>query len=230
MKLPWPSSTIAMPGAAKQSLRNCVLICASPAPVCPGLQWTRSSRRLRARQGITCRRNSSPSGGETLSPISGDGWDGADEWPALQHHESLLQLWRTVLSAGRESEIHGGELIQLPGTPIQAGVASLDRVVAIPLDVRGATRGVLMAGMPRSEDSGEDFSRLESYGLLAAAALDREAAREERAASGAALRTMVEGSTESLILIDGNGSIVGAAGSCRDSASAPARVRQTGSG
>ena len=143
-------------------------------------------------------------------PISGDGWDGADEWPALQHHESLLQLWRTVLSAGRESEIHGGELIQLPGTPIQAGVASLDRVVAIPLDVRGATRGVLMAGMPRSEDSGEDFSRLESYGLLAAAALDREAAREERAASGAALRTMVEGSTESLILIDGNGSIVGA--------------------
>ena len=60
--------------------------------------------------------------------------------------------------------------------------------MAIPIEVRGATRGVLMAGLPRPEDSGEDFLKLESYALLAASALDREAAREEQAASNEILR------------------------------------------
>ena len=66
-----------------------------------------------------------------------------------------------------------------------------------------------MAGLLRSEDSGgEDFARLESYALLAASALDREAAREERTASNETLRKIVEDSGECLIIIDGEGKIL----------------------
>ena len=90
----------------------------------------------------------------------------------------------------------------------------LDRVVAIPIEVRSVTRGVLMAGLLRSEDSAEDFSRLESYALLAATALDREAAREERTASNENLRKVIEDSRECLILLDGEG---------KDSRSQPGR-------
>ena len=68
--------------------------------------------------------------------------------------------------------------------------------MAIPIEVRNATRGVLMAGLLRSDDSGEDFLRLESYALLAASALDREAAREERTASNEMLRKIIEDSHE----------------------------------
>jgi PAS domain S-box-containing protein len=84
----------------------------------------------------------------------------------------------------------------------------LDRVVAIPIEVRSVTRGVLMAGLLRSEDSAEDFSRLESYALLAATAMDREAAREERTASNENFRKIVEDSRECLIVLDGEGKIL----------------------
>src|SRR4029077_15071640 len=69
-------------------------------------------------------------------------------------------------------------------------------------------RGVLIAGLLRSEDSGEDFARLESYALLAASALDREAAREERTASNEILRKIIEDSRECLLVIDGEGKIL----------------------
>ena len=65
-----------------------------------------------------------------------------------------------------------------------------------------------MAGLLQSEDSVEDFARLESYTLLAAAALDREAAREERTASNQILRKIIEDSGECLIVIDGQGKIL----------------------
>jgi two-component system NtrC family sensor kinase len=81
-------------------------------------------------------------------------------------------------------------------------------VVAIPIEVRSRTRGVLMAGLLQSEDSGEDFPRLESYALLAASALDREAAREEQMASNDVLIKIVEDSNECLIVIDREGKIL----------------------
>ena len=84
----------------------------------------------------------------------------------------------------------------------------LDRVVAIPIEVQSVTRGVLMAGLLRPEDYDEDFLRLESYALLAASALDREAAREERTAGNETLRKIVEASSECLIVIDEEGTIL----------------------
>jgi PAS domain S-box-containing protein len=143
-------------------------------------------------------------------PVSGDGWDGTAGWHAVLGQESLVQLWRDVFKEGRESEIPGAALTNFSGASTEVLHSVLDRVVAIPLKVRGGTRGVLMAGLLRSEDSGEDFLRLESYALLAASALDREAAREERTALNETLRKVLEDSRECLVLIDEQGRILGA--------------------
>jgi PAS domain S-box-containing protein len=147
-------------------------------------------------------------GRRSAPPLAGEGWDGATGWLSILHQENLLQLWRSVLKEGRESEISGTMLADLSGASTGAPPTILDRVAAIPIEVRGVTRGVLMAGLLPSEDSVEDFARLESYTLLAAAALDREAAREERTASNQILRKIIEDSGECLIVIDGQGKIL----------------------
>jgi PAS domain S-box-containing protein len=141
-------------------------------------------------------------------PMSGEGWDGADGWLAVLHQECLSQLWRTVFKEGRESEIRREALATLLAPSIDLPQLILDRVVAIPIEVQSVTRGVLMAGLLRPEDYDEDFLRLESYALLAASALDREAAREERTAGNETLRKIVEASSECLIVIDGEGRII----------------------
>jgi PAS domain S-box-containing protein len=141
-------------------------------------------------------------------PLAGEGWDGAAGNRALLHQESLLQLWGDVFKEGRGSEIPGTTLANLAETPAEFSNAALNRIVALPIEVRSGTRGVLMAGLLRSEDSGEDFPRLESYALLAASALDREAAREERTASNETLRKVIEDSGDYLLVIDGDGKIL----------------------
>ena len=143
-----------------------------------------------------------------VPPFAGEGWDGAAASLAVLHQGSLLQLWRTVFKEGRESEIPGEALANLSGALMGLPYSVLDRVVAIPIEGRSGTRGVLMAGLLRSEDSGEDFTRLESYALLAASALDREAARKERTASNEILRNIIEESGECLIVINGEGKIL----------------------
>jgi signal transduction histidine kinase/FixJ family two-component response regulator len=144
-------------------------------------------------------------------PMVEEGWDGAAEWlTAMHQQENLQQLWRDVLKEGRESEIPGDALENFSGASTDSPYPVLDRVVGIPIEVRNVTRGVLMAGLLRSEDSAEDFSRLESYALLAATALDREAAREEQTASNENLRRVIEDSPECLIVLDGEGKIQGA--------------------
>jgi PAS domain S-box-containing protein len=141
-------------------------------------------------------------------PIAREAWDGAAGHFATLHQESLLQLWRKVFKEGWESEIPREALANLSGGSPEFPRSVLDRVVAIPIEVRNGTRGVLMAGLLRSADSSDDFARLESYALLAASALDREAAREERTASNETLRRIIEDSSESLIVIDGEGKIL----------------------
>ena len=164
-------------------------------------QIARAARHYLQAEFIAVGRGSAP-------PMAGEGWDGAAGWLAVLHQNSLVQLWRNVFKEGRESEISGEELANLSGGWTAAPHSVLDRVVAIPIEVRSVTRGVLMAGLLRSEDTTEDFSRLESYAFLAASALDRQAAREDRAASSENLRKMIEDSGECLIVIDGEGKIL----------------------
>jgi signal transduction histidine kinase/CheY-like chemotaxis protein len=140
-------------------------------------------------------------------PSSGVAWDGQDAWHTLLHHESLLQLWRRTFEEGRESDLVG-KAIPARGNPSSGPFyAALDRVMAVPIEARNRTLGVLMAGFQGSEDSSEDFARLESYALLAASALERESAREECSAAQNSLRQMMEDSGECLVAIDGKGII-----------------------
>jgi signal transduction histidine kinase/CheY-like chemotaxis protein len=184
---------------AQLRLSRAILCGVSADSILPRI--ARAARQYAQAEFIALGRGSAP-------PMAGEGWDGEAGWLTVLHQENLSQLWRNVLMEGRESEIPGEALANLSGVSADSPHSTLERVVAIPIEVRGVTRGVLMAGLLRSEDSAEDFSRLESYALLAATALDREAAREERTASNENLRKVIEDSRECLILLDGEGRIL----------------------
>jgi len=143
----------------------------------------------------------------TAPSLASEGWSGGTEWLPFLRQECVLQLWRKAFEEGRESEIRGETLPILPRTPTEVPRPALDRVVAIPIEVRGRPCGVLMAGLLHSEDSRDDFVRLESYALLAASVLDREAAREDRTAANETLRQITEDSRECLVVLDEKGSI-----------------------
>jgi len=180
-------------------LSRAILCGVSPDSIIP--QIAHAARYYLQAEFIALGRGSTP-------PLAGEGWDGPAGTPGALHQESLLQLWRNVFEEGREGEIPGKALAKFSGVSTDFSDSVLDRVVAIPIDVRSGTRGVLMAGLLRSEDSGEDSARLESYALLAASALDREAAREERAASCEILRDVIEDSSDCLVVVDGEGKIL----------------------
>ena len=146
-------------------------------------------------------------GGAGGSPVSAAGWDGPEEWRSWLHQEALMKLWRKVFDQGREFEITGGDIPSQVGLDPKSSRPSLDRVIAVPVDVRSRTAGVLMAGFVHSEEGEEDMARLESYALLAASALDREVAREERAAARRSLLKILEESEECLVVVDEKGSV-----------------------
>jgi signal transduction histidine kinase/CheY-like chemotaxis protein len=184
---------------AQLCLSRAILCGVSADSILP--QIARAARHYVQAEFIALGRGSAP-------PNAGEGWDGAAGCLAVLHQESLLQLWRNVFNERRELEIPGEALANIPTGSTEFPHSALDRVVAIPIEVRSGTRGVLMAGLLRSEDSGEDFARLESYALLAASALDREMARDERTASNETLRKMIQDSGECLTVIDKEGKIL----------------------
>jgi len=184
---------------AQSRLSRAILCGVSADSILP--QIARAARHYVQAEFVAVSRGSEP-------PFVGEGWNGAPRWLAVLHQETLLQLWRSVLEEGRESEISGQALPDVPTASTEDSHTALDRVVGIPIEVRNVTRGVLMAGLSRPDVSGEDFLRLEAYALLAASALDREAAREERASSNEMLRLIIEESHESLIVIDERGKIL----------------------
>jgi signal transduction histidine kinase/ActR/RegA family two-component response regulator len=146
-------------------------------------------------------------GRPSASPMLAESWDGSEEWRAPIQQQPFLHLWRRVLEEGREAEL-GGEA--LPAPPVSAtnqAAPALDRVIAIPIEVRRRTCGVLMAGLLPSEDSLDDLARLESYALLASSALDQEGTRAERTALLQSLREVVAESGEYLVLLDEEGRI-----------------------
>jgi signal transduction histidine kinase/ActR/RegA family two-component response regulator len=146
-------------------------------------------------------------GRPSASPMLAESWDGPEEWRAAIQQQPFLHLWHKVLEEGREVEL-GGEA--LPAPPVSATnqtAPALDRVIAIPIEVRRRTCGVLMAGLLPSEDSVDDLARLEDYALLASFALDQEATRAERTGWAQSLRQVVEESSEYLVLVDEEGRI-----------------------
>ena len=140
-------------------------------------------------------------------PSSQEAWDGNDEWRALLRQEPLQHLWRRAYEEGRDCDLTKGVIPERLSTAAESSRANLDRVIAVPIEARNHTIGVLMAGFVASDDSSEDFARLESYALLAAMALDRESTREERVAFKMSLRHLIEDSREYLVAIDRKGAV-----------------------
>ena len=138
-------------------------------------------------------------------PVSGEGWDGPDEWAAAIRQGPLLQLWRRALETGQPCEIPGESVPARSGSLSGTASVMIDRVVAIPIEVRNRIGGVLMAGLLHSEGSSGDISRLESYALLSASALDQELGRGERTSFQKSLRKIIEDSRECLVAIDESG-------------------------
>jgi PAS domain-containing protein len=165
-------------------------------------------------------------GGAGGLPVSAEGWDGHDEWRAWLQQEPLLQLWRKALEEGRESDIMGEAIPVAMGWGPESSRPVLDRLIAIPVEVRNRTAGVLMAGLLRSEDGNEDFARLESYALLAASAMDRELARQERAAGKRSLRQILEDSRECLVVVDEKGIVREASRAAAALLSPPGDIRR----
>ncbi|HEY2645906.1 MAG TPA: hypothetical protein VGI34_02980, partial [Candidatus Acidoferrales bacterium] len=97
-------------------------------------------------------------GAGNVASAAGGGWDGAAGWLAAVRQGNFTQIWRKVLKEGRKVETSGRAPVKLAGDSKELKQLNLDRVVAIPLEVRGTTGGVLMAGFSRSEYSGEEVS------------------------------------------------------------------------
>ena len=110
----------------------------------------------------------------SVPPFAREGWDGAAGWLAVLHQENLSQLWSNVFKEGRESEIPGEGLANVFGVSMEVPHSVLDRVVAIPIEVRSVTRGVLMAGLLAI---GRFRGRLREAGILRAAGRVRAGSR-----------------------------------------------------
>lgn len=138
-------------------------------------------------------------------PVLGEGWDGPDEWAAAIRQGPLLQLWCKAFETGQPCELPGESVASRPTSLLDSSPTTLERVVAIPIEVRNRPGGVLMAGLEASEGSSEDVSRLEPYALLGASALDQEFGRGERTSLKKLLRNMIEDSGECLAAVDESG-------------------------
>ena len=138
-------------------------------------------------------------------PVSGEGWDGPVEWATAIRQGPLLDLWRKAYESGQSCEIAGDSIPARSGSLLDSSHTALERVVAIPIEVRNRPGGVLMAGLEASEGSPEDISRLEPYALLGACALDQEIVRGERTSFKKLLRKMTEDSGECLVAVDAGG-------------------------
>ena len=82
-------------------------------------------------------------------PVSGEGWDGPDEWAAAIRQGPLLQLWRKAFETGQPCELPGESVAARPSSLLDSSPTTLERVVAIPIEVRNRPGGVLMAGLER---------------------------------------------------------------------------------
>lgn len=142
-----------------------------------------------------------------VSPMLAESWDGPEEWRISIQQEPLVHMWHRVLDEGREVKLSGEALPVRPSPPLDQAAPALDRVIALPIEVRNRTCGVLMAGLLPSEDSADDVARWEPYALLASSALDQEATRGERTGWAHSMRQIIEESSEYLALVDEQGRI-----------------------
>jgi len=151
-----------------------------------------------------------PDGFAVVGHLSSDGpvplaqeidlvWSSGDStWTRNVNREPLSPLWRRALEIGG-----------VFGTEAPASWIGLARLVAIPLTKGSQTRGVLLAGIPRSSSSLHILERLQMRASLAAAALECRAFNEGRLRRAARQHALLEASPEAIILLDARGLVAG---------------------
>jgi signal transduction histidine kinase/ActR/RegA family two-component response regulator len=183
---------------AQGRLARAVLCGVSADSILP--QIARAARQFAQAEFVVLARAETPA-------LLAEGWDGRSEWRTVLEQEPFMRAWLSVLAEGHEIKMGGDVLHVIPRNAPDGPFAVLDRLTAIPVEVRNQTAGLLVAGFTAPENTAEDLVRLESYALLAATALEQEAARNERVHWTNCLHQMVEESSEWLLAIDENGVI-----------------------
>jgi PAS domain-containing protein len=200
---------------ARSGLSRAILCGVSADSILP--QIARAARNHLQAEFVTLGEGNAP-------PSSEEAWDGNNEWRVLLHQEPLLHLWRRAYEEGRDCDLTQGFILEGANPATEISRATLDHVIAIPIEARNHTIGVLMAGFMASENSSEDFMRLESYAQLAAMSLERESARKECVAFKMSLRHLIEDSHEYLAAVDRKGAVREASRAALELFS-PSRVR-----
>ena len=142
---------------ALSNLSRAILCGVSTDSILP--QIARAARKHLQAEFVTLGKGSAP-------PTSEQCWDGREEWRALLRQQSLQHLWRKAFEEGRDCDLARSAFPAAMNAASETSRATLDRVIAIPIEVRNQTIGVLMAGFLASEDSSEDLAR--ARGLCAA--------------------------------------------------------------
>ena len=134
-------------------------------------------------------------------------FEGPREWLALLEEKPFSEVWRTAMQEQRQVEV-GPEVLRscLPHKELLRA-ERLSRVVALPLEAGRDRLGVLLAGMSPEAEATAGLERLESYAILAAAALWQEHHRTLAADAESSYRALLESTAECMLIVDREGII-----------------------
>jgi signal transduction histidine kinase len=141
-----------------------------------------------------------PSGARAEERLRIRALSGDPAWRHSVEQGPLEMFWRQVVDTGQVMGAEAGAL------PLARDIA---RIVGIPLVFEGATRGVLLAGLPRARTSLESLERLEHRALLAAQVLQQQARWSERARAETWRMALLESSDQPVVLLDQHGFLKG---------------------
>lgn len=135
---------------------------------------------------------------------------GDQDWTRAMLSEPLAGIWRRAL-----------EVRQVIGSEPHGALAqeSVARILAYPLEEDGQLLGALVAGLPRRAISLATLERLELRAALAAAELGRRKRSEEAVRDSEWERSLLDSSSEAVVLLDEAGRIAGSSRGAHELAS-----------
>jgi signal transduction histidine kinase len=141
-----------------------------------------------------------PSGAPTKEWLQIRALSGDPAWGHSVEQGPLEMFWRQAVGTGQITGTEAGPL------PLARDIA---RIVALPLAYEGATRGVLLAGLPLGRTSIENLERLGQRALLATQVLQQIERGSQRARMEIWRMALLESSERPVVLLDRSGFLRG---------------------
>ncbi|HET6932697.1 MAG TPA: ATP-binding protein [Candidatus Acidoferrum sp.] len=141
-----------------------------------------------------------PSGARAEEQLRIRALSGDPAWGHSVEQGPLEMFWRQAVKSGEVTGAEAGAL------PLARNIA---RIVAIPLTAEGATRGVLLAGLPHGRTSLGSLLRLEQRALLATQVLQHRDRMSERSRVESWRLALLESSEQPVVLLDRGGFLRG---------------------